>query len=113
MIVISAGAIPPLVQSYREAQLELQAGNLLVQDQAYTTTPIQTLFHSQTAATTDTEAFAFGRSGIDSTYMNRTSYPGYINPWNVVKLADQYAVMSDSMNMTKTDSWLNPRMWAL
>ena len=54
-----------------------------------------------------------GRSGIDSTYMNRTSYPSYINPWNVVKLADQYAVMSDSMNMTKTDSWLNPRMWAL
>ena len=54
-----------------------------------------------------------GRSGIDSTYMNRTSYPGYINPWNVVKLADQYKVMSDSRNMTKTDSWLNPRMWAL
>jgi hypothetical protein len=54
-----------------------------------------------------------GRSGIDSTYMNRTSYPGYINPWNVVKLADQYKVMSDSMNMTKTGSWLNPRMWAL
>ncbi|OPY26289.1 MAG: hypothetical protein A4E28_02575 [Methanocella sp. PtaU1.Bin125] len=54
-----------------------------------------------------------GRSGIDSTYMNRTAYPGYINPWNVIRLADQYKVMSDSANMTKAGSWLNPRMWAL
>ncbi len=73
LIVISAGAIPPLVQSYREAQLELQAGNLLVQDQAYTTTPIQTLFHSQTAATTDTEAFAFGRSPDGSIDLAQTN----------------------------------------
>lgn len=54
-----------------------------------------------------------GRSGIDSTYMNRTSYPVYINPWNVIKLANQYNVMSDSANMTKAGSYLQQRLWAL
>lgn len=54
-----------------------------------------------------------GRSGIDSTYMNRTSYPGYINPWNSVKLANQFNVMSDSVNMTRQGSYLQPRLWAL
>jgi hypothetical protein len=73
LIVISAGAIPPLAQSYREAQIELQTGNLLVQDQAYTTTPIQTLFHSQTAAGTDTEAFGFGRNPDGSISLAQTN----------------------------------------
>jgi hypothetical protein len=54
-----------------------------------------------------------GRSGIDSTYQNRTSAPSYINPWKVIKLADQFKVMSDSMNMTHSDSYLQQRMWAL
>jgi hypothetical protein len=54
-----------------------------------------------------------GRSGIDSTYMNRTSYPSCINPWNVIKLADQYKVMSDTVNMTRPGSYLQQRLWAL
>ena len=54
-----------------------------------------------------------GRSGIDSTYQNQTSYPTYINPWNVVKLADKYKVMSDTRNMTRAGSYLQQRMWAL
>ena len=62
LIVISAGAIPTLVQGYRETQSEIQLGNLLIQNQTYTTTPTQTLFHRQTAAGTDAEAFDFGRT---------------------------------------------------
>jgi hypothetical protein len=54
-----------------------------------------------------------GRSGIDSTYMNRTSYPSYINPWNVIKLANQFNVMAESRNMTQAGSYLQQRMWAL
>ncbi len=54
-----------------------------------------------------------GRSGIDSTYQNQTSYPTYINPWNVIKLADQFKVMSDTRNMTHAGSYLQQRLWAL
>ncbi len=57
LIIIAAVAAPSL--AYDESQFELQSGNLLVQDQFYRTSPRQTLFHSQTAAGTDTEAFAF------------------------------------------------------
>ncbi len=39
--------------------MELVYGNLLFQDQFYATAPTQTLFHSQAAAGTDTEAFSF------------------------------------------------------
>ena len=54
-----------------------------------------------------------GRSGIDSTYENRTSFPRYINPGNVVKLANQFDVMSETRNMTHAGSYLQQRMWAL
>lgn len=57
LIIIAAVAAPSL--AYDESQFELQSGNLLIQDQFYRTSPRQTLFHSQMAAGTDTEAFAF------------------------------------------------------
>jgi hypothetical protein len=53
-----------------------------------------------------------GRSGICSTYMNRTSFPGYINPSNV-KLANQFDVMRETLNITHAGSYLQQRMWAL
>ncbi len=56
---------------------------------------------------------AIGRSGIDSTYTNRTSSPSYINPWNAIKLANQFNVMSETRNMTHSGSYLQQRMWAL
>jgi hypothetical protein len=42
-----------------ERQAEVVCGNLLLQDQFYFTAPVQRLFHSQTAAGTDMEAFSF------------------------------------------------------
>jgi hypothetical protein len=57
LIIIAAVANPSI--AYRENQFELQSGNLLIQSQFYTTSPVQRLFHSQAAAGTDTEAFAF------------------------------------------------------
>jgi hypothetical protein len=54
-----------------------------------------------------------GRSGIDSTYMGNTSSPVYMNPWNVIKLADQFTVMSETKNMTHPGTYLQQRMWSL
>jgi Mlc titration factor MtfA (ptsG expression regulator) len=54
-----------------------------------------------------------GRSAIDSIYMNRTSSPGYMNPYNAIKPANQFNVMSETLNMTHPGSYLQQRMWAL
>ena len=54
-----------------------------------------------------------GRSAIDSTYLNRTSYPSYMNPWNAIRLANQFDVMAETRNMTHAGSYLQQRMWAL
>ena len=54
-----------------------------------------------------------GRSAIDSTYLNRTSSPTYMNPWNAIKLANQFDVMAETRNMTHAGSYLQQRMWAL
>jgi hypothetical protein len=54
-----------------------------------------------------------GRSAIDSTYLNGTSYPSYMNPWNAIKLANQFEVLSETRNMTHAGSYLQQRMWAL
>lgn len=54
-----------------------------------------------------------GRSAIDSTYLNRTSSPSYMNPWNAIRLANQFDVMSETRNMTHAGSYLQQRMWAL
>jgi hypothetical protein len=61
-IVVLLIIIIPMVtqtQAFVDRQLELVSGNLLFQDQFYFTAPTQRLFHSQTAAGTDSEAFSF------------------------------------------------------
>jgi hypothetical protein len=46
-------------------------------------------------------------------HTNRTSSPSYINPWNAIRLANQFNVMSETRNMTHSGSYLQQRMWAL
>ena len=60
--------LPTIAFAYRESAMELIAGNVIVQNQSYSTANRQNLFHTQSAADTDTEAFAFGGTqdgGID------------------------------------------------
>lgn len=57
LIIIVPGVMQ--TQAFVERQVELVCGNLLFQDQFYFTAPTQRLFHSQTAAGTDAEAFSF------------------------------------------------------
>jgi len=74
VVIIVALAVPVQVFAYNEAMSELVYGGyggtpgLIVQNQSYSTSTKQNLFHSATNALTDTEDFAFGSSpqrGID------------------------------------------------
>jgi hypothetical protein len=58
-------------------------------------------------------ANALGRITIDSTYAGTTSTPTYMNPYNIIKIANQVQVSSDAMNMTHPESYLQQRFWTL
>ena len=68
LLVLLSVLLLPVAFAYRESAMELVAGNVIVQNQSYSTSTKQNLFHTQSAAGSDTEAFAFGTSpqgGID------------------------------------------------
>lgn len=71
LAVVACLIVPAPVLAYRENMFELVVAGcppIVVQNQSYSTSATQTLFHTATNAATDTEAFAFtGQSptGID------------------------------------------------
>jgi hypothetical protein len=66
LLTIIVGMVTPIeVLAYNEAMAEIVVGGnpgLIVQNQSYSTSIRQNLFHSATAAASDTESFAFGGS---------------------------------------------------
>jgi hypothetical protein len=63
LVAVACLLIPVQVLAYRENMYELAVATnppVIVQNQSYTTTTRQNLFHSATNAVTDTEDFAFG-----------------------------------------------------
>ncbi len=62
LVVLACLVVPAQVLAYRENMFELVVGcnpALIVQNQSYSTSTSQTLFHTASNAGTDTEAFAF------------------------------------------------------
>jgi hypothetical protein len=72
LLVMITTVIPPSL-AYRENQFELRAGNLLFQNQFYATSPTQKLFHSQSLAGTDSEAFSFTPASSGGINLARSS----------------------------------------
>jgi len=73
IVLISGLLIPSMAYAYRESAMELVAGNVIVQNQSYSTTTRQNLFHAASAAGADTESFAFGSSPEGSINLAQTS----------------------------------------
>lgn len=87
LMIVGCLVIPTQVLAYRENMMELVVASnppIIVQNQSYTTTTRQDLFHTATKAAADTEAFAFsGQSptGIDlaqtSSFIGAGTETGY------------------------------------
>jgi hypothetical protein len=76
LLIIACLTVPTQVLAYREEMSELVIGGspgLIVQNQSYTTTTRQNLFHSATNAVTDTEDFALGDSREAGIQLAQTS----------------------------------------
>ncbi len=75
-ILLIVVALPPDAIAYRESMSELWVGGnpgLLVQNQSYSTSTKQTLFHTADNVATDTEAFALGSTPDGGLSLSQTA----------------------------------------
>jgi len=73
IVVILGQVTPSIVLAYKESAVEISVGNVLFQNQSYTTANKQTLFHTDSATDVDDESFFLGRTPQGGISLAQTS----------------------------------------